>query len=388
MTHRLFIFHFLKISKQLKGMPYFAAHLRKESKKIISFLKALNHLHSKGNAKSAKVALKSKQKIHFICVFSDVEKESKHFIGGGKMRIESFYEKKRDGSESYTSKWTANEEKGCVVLVHGMMEHSLRYEAAGMLLAERGYTLQAQDIRGHGRTALKAKEALTGDFGFLAEKDGFETTVDDIKETVDALRKSTGTKRIILAGHSFGSFLVQRYIQKYGETIDKCVLLGSGCTLKRRLRLALNISRLFRKFFGERARSKLLMRIIFHGFNKRIVHAKTPVDWLARNEDAVSLYMQDELCGKVPTASFFCDMMEGMLKVQDEKEVEKVPPALPVLLLSGSEDPVGEYGAGVKRLEKLYRDSGKNVSSFIYEGCRHELLNETVRADVFDKVIL
>lgn len=302
------------------------------------------------------------------------------------MKIESFFVKMRDESLCYASRWRATNEKGTVLLVHGMMEHSLRYDVAGMLFAERGYTLQAYDLRGHGRTAAVAKENGTGDFGFLAEEKGFEVTVDDIKEMVEAARTATNNKRVILVGHSFGSFLVQRYIQKYGETVDKCVLLGSGCVLKWRLALALNISRLFSSLFGKKARSKLLMKIIFHGFNKRIAHAKTPVDWLTRDEKIISQYMQDEFCGKIPTASFFCDMMEGCLEVQ--KSIRTVSSSLPILILSGGNDPVGEYGEGIRRLVSLYKDAGKNVSSFIYEGCRHELLNEDVRSDVCDRIIL
>lgn len=308
------------------------------------------------------------------------------------MTTQTFFQKMSDGTEVSVSRWIPDdgtEVKGAVHLSHGMTEHSMRYDRLGSVMAENGWIFSAHDHRGHGRTAQKAEADGTGMFGFLAEKDGFNRAVSDIDEAIQKLKADFPGKKAFLLGHSFGSFLAQSYIERFGGNVDGCVLCGTAGPGGLKIRAGLALSKIVRALKGARRCSPFLNKMAFGSYCKRIKDSANGREWLTRDKDCVQMYIDDKWCGFVPTTQFFCDLLSGLVQIHKSANVSRVPKNLPVLLIYGTEDPVGGYGKTVKKLAEIYKARGMaDVTEKAYDGARHELFNETnkdaVTADVID----
>lgn len=268
---------------------------------------------------------------------------------------------------------------GHIHLLHGMAEHIARYEQFVEFLVGKGYIVSGHDHRGHGKTAQ-----LNGKLGYFADDNGFERVVQDVNEVVTVMRTAHEAPRFILFGHSMGSFIARRYIQLHGTEIDAVILSGTGDEPAITRMAGEAIANLSGKARGTGEPDHLLNKLVFNGFNKLINNPKTPVDWLTRDEEICEQYINDPTCGFVPTTQFFIDLFNGLKKINAKAEINLIPKHLPVLLFSGSEDPVGDYGKGVARVAARYDSAGiEDVTLSIFEGGRHEMLNETNRQHVF-----
>ena len=306
------------------------------------------------------------------------------------MQTERFMQKMSDGTEVAVNRWIPeNEEsiKAVVVFCHGMLEHALRYDRIGSIFAEKGYVFSAHDLRGHGRTAQNAESEGYGKFGVLAERNGFDVVTDDLFEIVEEVQNDYPEKKVIVMGHSFGSFVVQNFIEKYGDSAAACVLTGTSGkqTLARIGRLVTG----FAGLFGRSRKSKFIQNIAFSGYNKRIENPEYCFEWLCVNEENLELYKNDSWCGGIESVGFFNDLANGLCRIHSRRNIGKIPASLPVLMMAGSEDPVGEYGKSIRWLEHQYTAAGLSQVQFNqYEGDRHEILNEKdgekVLSDLFD----
>lgn len=301
------------------------------------------------------------------------------------MIVKNFFTTMSDGFEIAVNRWIPDEEteiKGVVQLHHGLCEHSLRYDRIGSILAENGYVLNAYDMRGHGRTAQNATEKGTGMFGKLADKDGFFRVIDDLHEMIESVKKDYPGKKVILLGHSFGSFVSQGLLENYGTDVDLCILSGTAGPM------AITgpgkiIAGLVRKIKGGDVPSPFLKKLSFGSYNKRIKNPKSPNSWTSSDELAVMLYDSDAWCQFPLTTSFYHDMTSGLCYIHKKENMKKVPQELPILFMYGSEDPVGNYGKTIKNLIKIYIDNGvQDIEEICYEGDRHEPLNEVNHEEV------
>ena len=286
-----------------------------------------------------------------------------------------------DGVEISYRKWLqSGDAKAIVQIAHGASEHSARYARFAEFLAARGYAVYADDHRGHG---LTAKVTGVGKGG----PRGWQGMVDDLAELAAIARKDVPGVPLILFGHSMGSFLSQRFIQQRGSEIDGVVLSGSSGGLTA---LPETIALLSDMPADEPAP-------IFAALNAGFEPARTPFDWLSRDQAEVDKYIADPMCGdSAPlTMGFVVDMMRDGLDTWQPENEKKVPSDLPVLLITGEADPVSENAKTVRELEERYRANGvKDITGLYYPDARHELLNETnrdaVQADVvawLDRVI-
>lgn len=270
-----------------------------------------------------------------------------------------------------------------VVLCHGMAEHARRYERFARFLCEHGIAFYAYDQRGHGQTAQ-----TQNDIGFLAEKNGFDHVVLDLRRVIAVARGDYPAARVFLFGHSFGSFVSQGFIERFSGDIAGCVL--SGTAGPRRLLAASGhaIAVLVKKCKGARYRSSLLHNLSFGSYLKKIKNAKTESDWLSRDTAQVQAYIDDPLCGFVCTASFFCDLTGGLYRIHNKKNIAGISKKLPLLFIAGTADPVGSYTATIKCLAAQYRANGmEDVSEIYYPEGRHEMLNETNYDEVQNAVL-
>ena len=268
--------------------------------------------------------------------------------------------------------------KYVVAISHGMAEYALRYERFARFLCENGIAVYAHDHRGHGQSA-----ASEDDLGFLAEKDGFQRVVLDLRRIIQKCRGDFPAAKIILFGHSFGSFVAQSYMEQFSAEITGCILSG---TAGPRLPLSIignRVAALVKTFKGARYRSKFLDKLSFSSYLDRIPEKDSPFAWLSRDKDEVKKYEADPLCGFLCTAGFFYDLTEGLSRTHRAKNICKIKSDLPVLLFAGTADPVGSYTKTIRALAAVYRKNGmSDITETYYDGGRHEMLNEVNYAEV------
>lgn len=294
-----------------------------------------------------------------------------------------------DGFDVAVTRWIPDAQiKGIVQLAHGMVEHVLRYDRFGSILAENGWLLNAHDMRGHGRTAEHSVENGTGSFGFLAAKNGFNRVTDDVREVIQKVRADFPGKKLVLFGHSFGSFVTQNFIEEYAGYIDACIMAGTAGPRLPLTFFGTMLARCIVFFRGKKYVSPFLEKTVFGAYTKRIPDAQNGHEWLSRDKTAVDMYIGDQWCGFNPSAQFYCDMMAGLFKIHQLKNMKKIPHGLPVFILYGSEDPVGDYGKTVQDLCVAYRKNGMtDVVVKEYAGARHELLNEINKEEVEGDIV-
>ena len=269
--------------------------------------------------------------------------------------------------------WLVKAPKGVVVISHGMAEHAERYDYFATKLNADNYSVYAINQLGHGDAIVDVKGHW--------EKNGFYDCVDNLDTLVKHVKKEFKGP-VFLFGHSMGSFIAQEYIKRYGKNIDGVVLSGSAKTglLHKMGNLLATLS-----LKPLKEPNKFLDSLSFGSYNKNIKEPRTKFDWLSRDTKQVDKYVADPLCGYCCTTGFFKGFMKGLSKLN--KGVKEVPVKLPIYIMAGHDDPVGNYGKDVIALEKMYKDLGiKDVEMILYEGGRHEMLNEINRDEVIKNI--
>lgn len=288
-----------------------------------------------------------------------------------------------DGADIYVRWWKPeNKPRAIIQLAHGMAEHIERYHHFATFLVHHGYAVIGNDHRGHGKTGAKSLA-----FGFFAEQNGFDRVVDDLKFINQWMEQQHPQIPIFLMGHSLGSFLVRRYIQKYAESLSGVILSGTAASPG----VAGKIGKLIAKWEvrkrGAKSASPLLNRLSFGAFNRKVPNPKTAFDWLSRDELAVQEYIKDPLCGFICSASFFIDLFTGFELIHDDQLMQNIPKQIPMFIFSGEEDPVGWHGKGVRKVVQQYKDHGlTNIQSILYPNSRHEMLHELNKEEVYESV--
>ncbi len=282
--------------------------------------------------------------------------------------------------------WIPEGEVTAVVqLCHGMSEYIGRYRKFACYLARKGIFVVGHDHLGHGDSVVSEK-----DYGYFAKEKGNRTLIRDIHGVYERTKKKYPDVPYFLFGHSMGSFLARQYICRYGDGLDGAVICGTGQQPKAVLEAGLVLSGLEALFAGWRHRSRLVWWLSFGNFNRRFHPSRTESDWLCKNEETVDAYLEDPKCGIPFTLNGYYNLFLGMLKISDRAYLEHMPRSLPVLFISGGDDPVGDFGKGVRKVVSLFKEVGmEHVECRIYEGLRHEILNEaeedrdTVFQDVY-----
>ena len=271
---------------------------------------------------------------------------------------------------------------GLVQIVHGMGEHAKRYEHFARALTDEDYVVYALDQRGHGLTGK-----TTDTLGYLG-KDGFQSLVQNVNRLFSHMAEEFPNKPMYLFGHSMGSFVSKRYIELHGDRLRGVILSGSSGLLNPMTNFGIFLANRIAKRRGEDFKSDILHQLSFGSFNKRFAPNRTDCDWLSRDSAEVDKYVNDPLCGAVLSAGSFRDFLRGLKTIQKPKELQGIPKTLPIYIVSGDQDPVGEYGKGVKALVQTYRNLAiTDVEYQLYEGARHEILNETMRDTVIQDIL-
>lgn len=289
-----------------------------------------------------------------------------------------------DGGKFCLYQWPVYSEcKVAVHIIHGMCDHAQRYDHLAKYLAEKGIAVSAHDQPGHGQNIERHGHVQ----GFFEEFYGWDHAV---KTAIAAIRHSKikfpGAK-MVLMGHSMGSFVAQQIALDYGKEIDGLILSASDSQAGPQVLFAEMLGSVMGKFKGGRYPSKTYDKIIAGRFNSRIKNKASKFDWLSRDPQVVRKYLQDPLAGFIPTIGLWSDIAHGLRQISKPGLKHAVPSDLPIVLYAGSEDPVGGYGKRVEKLAKEYHQAGvKDLSLKIYPGGRHEMHNETNRDEVLNDI--
>ncbi len=268
-----------------------------------------------------------------------------------------------DGKEIYVREWTdVKNPKAVVQIVHGMAEHSGRYDAFARFLNARGYIVVADDHRGHGDTDRDTLGYCKGQMFF--------DTVRDEAELTDFYKKIFAGLKYFIFGFSYGSFLTQRYIADYGEKVDGAIIGGSSYKKDFEVYLGSFVSHLK----GEKRPAKLIEKLSFGAYAKKFEDRQ----WLSTDAENNAAYAADPLSGFTCSNRFYRDFFKGLKSLYTKSYQRGLPRELPVLLVSGEKDPVGNMGKGVKKLYRYYTEKVgmENVTVVLFENSRHEFLNE------------
>lgn len=271
--------------------------------------------------------------------------------------------------------------KAIVLISHGMAETIERYDAFASYLANEGYVVYGHSHRGHGETAGSIKAlGILGDNGWMKAK-------EDLRRALDLAEKENPGLETFIFGHSMGSFLLRDFILDYSSRLKGVIISGTGYMPKNLLKASKILSGLICKVSGAKKPSPLMDKLSFGNFNKSIEDRKTSFDWLSRDHEKVQEYIDDPYCGNIHSAGFFHDFSENLIRILYEPEYENKNKNLAIFILSGDKDPVGDYGKGVVKTERYYADEGFKTTLKLYEGGRHEMLNETNREEVYLDVL-
>lgn len=272
-----------------------------------------------------------------------------------------------DGKEICVYEWAeVKEPKGVVQIVHGMVEHATRYEQFAAFLNAHGYIVVADDHRGHGKTD-------EGTLGYCAGN-MFADTVRDEGVITDHFRKKYPDCKYFVLGFSYGSFLTQSYISKYGDKIDGAVIAGSNYKKDIEVYTGAFVARLAILFGKAKKPAKFIEKLSFGAYAKKFDDG----EWLSNDAENNARYHADPFCSFTCSYRFYADFFNGLKSLYTKKYRRGLNKNLPVLIISGAQDPVGDMGKGVKKLQKFYLDKAKMkyVNLVLFENSRHEFLNE------------
>ena len=260
---------------------------------------------------------------------------------------------------------------------HGMKEYILRYQPLADYLTGLGFLVFGNDHAGHGESAAEGELGITG---------GADAMVDDLRAAAERVKAQHPDKKHILLGHSMGSFAARLYASRFPTELDALVIVGTGGP-DNPTGMGKALARLVAKLHGESHRSPLITEIAFGSYNKRFRGEPSPSAWLTRDREVVATYDADRFCNYVFTAKGYYDLFDLIEKVSTKNWAASLRKDLPTLIISGEQDPVGNYGRGVSKVFARMRNAGMaDLTLKLYPDMRHEIFNEIDRQIVFDNL--
>ena len=262
--------------------------------------------------------------------------------------------------------------KPCMVvqIVHGMTEHIGRYEKLASILTGSGIAIVGFDLRGHGQN--KGDHACAS-FG----KKGWRASLHDIFLFHLEMNRLFPNIPYFMMGFSLGSFLVRDYLSRYNDKVAGAIIMGTGYQRSMVLSILKAVVRMETRKYGFNHSTPLVRKLSFETYNQRFAPNKTPYDWLCSDEAELHAYLNDPLCCRNISAGLFWQLLDAMKRTGNVRTYKHWHRETPVLLLSGTKDPVGDFGKGVQRVMRSMAKGGvKNVRMHLIPNARHDLLHE------------
>lgn len=300
------------------------------------------------------------------------------------MKPDEFILPATDGHDIFVRSWKPSRKKpqGIVQISHGMAEHSARYSDTAQQLCAAGFIVFAHDHRGHGQSMNGSPS------GQYASKDGWSLVKSDLSLVQTHISDAYPNLPLFLLGHSMGSFISMSYLIDFNPKLAGVILSGSNYDHPIRYRALKPVIKAEKLRIGATGKSPLINFLTFGSFNKGVTNPTTHYDWLSRDPNEVEKYINDDACGFLCTNQLWDDLTDGLISISSNTQLKEIESALPIYLFAGCKDPVGENSKGVRRLtHKLISSGHTDVTCKLYPDGRHEMLNETNKAEVVDNLI-
>ena len=268
--------------------------------------------------------------------------------------------------------------KGIVIIIPGMAEHAGRYRDFASFLTDNGYGVYAGDHPGQGKTAGSPEMA-----GRIGGKHNWQVMLENIRTLYTHIRKKQPEAPVFIMGHSMGSLLARNFTAMYPIYIRGLILSGSFHMRRLPLRIFLAFITLKNLFEGADKKSKWLNRLFYGNFNRHFKNAPTLFEWISSDREEVDAYEKDPYCGFYYSNGFYRHLLKGIIATRKAESLLTYRKTLPILILSGQEDPVGHFGKDAVIIHKeFYKQHFQNLSLKIFPG-RHELLHEKNKEEIF-----
>jgi alpha-beta hydrolase superfamily lysophospholipase len=267
-------------------------------------------------------------------------------------------------------------------IAHGMTEHIERYDAFAKYMANRGILVIGHDMLGHGMSVENPEDP--DQYGYFAPKDPNRVLLEDIYQLMQDTKRRYPNVPYVLMGHSFGSFLTRQFVFDYPGMADGVIVMGTGMPPRPAVRFMKILLGILGRVQGDHHHSKLVTNMIFGPYAKAFPEDETGFGWLTKEKDIVDAYVADPRCGFVFTVNGYKAMFEGIGRLHKKKNLKMIQKELPMLFISGEDDPVGNNGRGPKKVVRKLRHLGmKHITLRLFLGDRHEVLSEPDRELVY-----
>ena len=270
--------------------------------------------------------------------------------------------------------------KGLFHIVHGMTEYIDRYDRLFTFLAENGYVAFGFDNLGHGKTVKDETE-----LGFIAHNNGWKYLVFDTIAYSKAVKEMFPSLPLILMGHSMGSFITRLAVEHCPEIYDKYIICGTAGP-NPLARLGLWLANCVKLIKGEKYISAFVYSLAFGSYNKRF-EPLSEYEWLTKDREVIEKYSNDKLCNFKFTVSAVIDLLKLLINCNRKKWFKNLRKDLPILIVSGEDDPVGNYSKGVKTVYNKLKANKCTVDLKIYKNCRHEIHNDSCKDEMFADIL-
>ncbi|MCH3923249.1 alpha/beta fold hydrolase [Limosilactobacillus sp.] len=284
--------------------------------------------------------------------------------------------------ENYAVMWEVDHPVGIIQIVHGMIEYTERYDQFAHFANRAGYIVVGNDHVGHGKT-VRQKD----DYGKFPDE--WESLVEDVRLLKRQVQERYPNLPYTMLGHSMGSYIVRLYLAKYGDDqLAGAILMGTGQQSQLLTGLGIAIAEIIKLFRGPDYRSKLLEQLSTGSFNRNFRPNRTRSDWINRDPREVDKYLADTYQQFRPTVNMYRGIFNLSHFANKKKSIQAMPHDLPLLIISGAQDPVGDFGKGVRKLTRLLRVAGcSKVTLKLFKGARHEILHEYNKEEVMQYII-
>lgn len=294
--------------------------------------------------------------------------------------MNSFQIRTSDDLELHVNSWEIKDPRADLIIVHGMAEHSGRYDEFAQFCNTQQFNVFAMDSRGHGKS-------IDNDniMGFIKENKGWETYLKDLDLLLGKVQKDS--RPCFVLGHSMGAIVALSYHQQFNRHVHGVVLSALTHEQNFLSSIGLVFCRLQNFILGKKSKGKIQNSLSFGAFNKAFKPSRTDFDWLSRDESEVDQYLADPLCGQVFTSQFFYDLAQGTKSIYQSENLRKLDAEIPFLMISGEADPVA---GGMKKIQSTFnflKNQMKDIQLKTYPDSRHEILNELNKKEVYHDIV-
>jgi alpha-beta hydrolase superfamily lysophospholipase len=289
-----------------------------------------------------------------------------------------------DGVEIQTYSWLPPGKPLAILqIAHGMQEHAQRYDHFARWMNRYEVAVYAHDHIGHG-SSVRSME----DISHFPRKDDWQRSVDILHLISGKIKEDHPGIPLIVLGHSMGSALVQSYMIRFGKEADGYILSGAIRQSMFLATVGVIIVQGLAALFRWNDRSRLIISLGYGQYNKYFKPNRTECDWLCRDNKIVDEYISSPLCGVPLTNSFYLNFFRGFRHIASHRNLKKIPNGKPVLIIAGKSDPAGFFGKAPVKISQLLTEYAKaKVDLKLYPDCRHEILNEINKEEVYNDIL-